>query len=125
MIKSIPVRVAIIAVIVAVALITLYPTMVKKDDTGRPILPDWWKKIAFLPQKRINLGLDLRGGVYLVYTVRIDQVAKIEAENVVDELESDEYQKEGIRITEAAISEDGEIRVTFADSDRKWVLPSV
>lgn len=115
MIKSIPVRVGILAVLILVALITLYPSMVQKDEVGRAILPEWWNKLGFLPKKRINLGLDLRGGIYLVYTVQLDKVAQLEGENVLEELESSEYQEEGINIAESSVSGDGVIRVTFAD----------
>lgn len=120
MIKSIPVRVGILAVVVLVALVSLYPAMVQKDDaTGKPILPGWWTKLKFFPQKRINLGLDLRGGIYLVYTIKVNEVAKLEGENVIQTMDSDQYQAEGIKVANATASNDGVVRITFTDEDSK------
>lgn len=117
MIKSIPVRVAIVALFVIVALISLYPTYVPKDETtGKAILPEWWTKLKFLPTKRINLGLDLRGGIYLVYTVKIDEVAKLEGEAIIETAESEEWQKEGVQVSDSNVTEAGEVSITFADS---------
>ena len=118
MIKSIPVRVAILAVIILVALITLYPTMAQNDPgTGKAILPGWWSALKFLPQKRISLGLDLRGGIYLVYTIKVDEVSKVEAENLIQTVDSEQWQTEGIKVTNAAAAPDGKVRITFADQD--------
>jgi preprotein translocase subunit SecD len=41
-------------------------------------LPDW------LPNKQINLGLDLRGGSYLLLEVEMDAVVEEQLENLVD-----------------------------------------
>ena len=90
MIKNVYVRLGILGAIVAVALISLYPTMVPKDPaTGEAILPAWWTKIKALPQKRINLGLDLRGGVYLVYTVKLNEAIVMEGRRIIEFLDND------------------------------------
>lgn len=41
-------------------------------------MPDWWKK--YLPNKGVNLGLDLQGGIHLVLEVEGDKAVQ----NVVD-----------------------------------------
>lgn len=114
MIKSIPVRAAILIITIFVALVSLYPTMV-----GMAGLPDWWKKLKFMPQKSIKLGLDLRGGIYLVYTIKLDEVAALEAQTVVEVIDNEESQKEGISISNSVISDDGQVRITFADEASK------
>ena len=120
MIKSIPARAAILIITIFVALVSLYPTMCKKDPgTGKPLLPDWWAKLKFMPQKRISLGLDLRGGIYLVYTIKLDEVATLEAQTIVEVIDNEESQKEGISISDLAISDDGQVRITFADEASK------
>jgi len=118
MIKSISVRLGILAVVVLVALITLYPTMVQKDPaTGKAIVPDWWTKLRFLPQKSISLGLDLRGGIYLVYTIKLDELPKMEGENLVQTIDSEQYQAEGIKVANSNIQKEGVVRLTFADQN--------
>ncbi len=117
MIRSVYIRLAIVAVVIIVALIALYPTMVPKDPaTGEPVLPEWWQNIQALPQKRINLGLDLRGGVYLVYTVRLDKVVELEGQRIIETLDNTERQQEGIYVEEAKITEDDEVIVSFKNS---------
>ncbi len=41
---------------------------------------------AWLPKKQVSLGLDLRGGSYLLYQVDMNSVQKDELNNVLDEL---------------------------------------
>jgi len=117
MIRNIYVRLGIVAVVVIVALVALYPSMVPKDPaTGEPILPGWWKSVKALPQKRINMGLDLRGGVYLVYTVQLDKVVELEGQRIIETLDNKERRQEGIYVEEANITGDDEVVITFRDS---------
>lgn len=45
------------------SLYVLVPSVVKKDATGAPELPDWWK--GNLIERTISLGLDLQGGMHV------------------------------------------------------------
>jgi preprotein translocase subunit SecD len=65
MIKSIPLRAAIAAVVCLAALFFLAPSLT-------PNLPDFWKKTA----EKIPLGLDLQGGTHLV--LEVDTVKAVE-----------------------------------------------
>jgi len=120
MIKNVYVRLAILGAIIAVALISLYPTMVPKDPaTGEAILPVWWTKVKALPQKRINLGLDLRGGVYLVYTVKLNEAVRMEGRRIIESLDNEDNRNKGIVVKESLITEDNKVKITFADMKSK------
>jgi preprotein translocase subunit SecD len=106
-------RIILIAALTLVAGVYLTPTVFSQ-------LPQFWKD--YLPDKRIHLGLDLRGGTHLVLTV---QVAKA-VENSLDQnvqylrrelrdaqLTADRLEREGSQIV-VEIS-DGEPRQAFVD----------
>ncbi len=57
--RSIPLRVTLLVLSALAALITLLPTVMPDR------LPDWWRRNA----SRINLGLDLQGGMHLLLEV--------------------------------------------------------
>ncbi|HQU12746.1 MAG TPA: protein translocase subunit SecD, partial [Thermodesulfobacteriota bacterium] len=60
--KSITGRITLIAVLTAVSIIVLLPSLTDR-------LPAWWKD----SMPKINLGLDLQGGVFLRLQVEIDK----------------------------------------------------
>ena len=62
--KSIKWRIATVAAVLFIAVLYLMPTLFKGQ------LPSWW--FSFLPDKSISLGLDLRGGSYLVMEADLD-----------------------------------------------------
>lgn len=66
-------RLAVTLIVVIAALFFLTP-VVKKD------LPEWWSKY------RVNLGLDLQGGMHLVLGVDQDEAVKGVLERLVDEV---------------------------------------
>ncbi|MGH6982031.1 MAG: protein translocase subunit SecD, partial [Stellaceae bacterium] len=70
-------------------------------------LPNW------LPHKQLNLGLDLRGGSYLLLEVDMSAVVKERLENVVDSIRA-ELRKSHIGYTglEATSTE---VRFTLSD----------
>lgn len=65
-------RALLVAVLVVAAVIYLVPSFVTD-------LPDWWTK--FLPSRKIRLGLDLRGGTYLLLNVDLEKAM----ENALDQ----------------------------------------
>lgn len=71
--KGIKVRSVLIAVTVLVSIIFFLPS-----TPAYKYMPGWWKR--YLPNKGINLGLDLRGGIHLVLEVEEDKAV----ENLVD-----------------------------------------
>jgi len=77
--KGIIWRLGIIGVMVVVAIIFFLPnTPLFKN------MPDWWQKN--MPNKGIILGLDLQGGLHLVFEVEGDKAVEIAAERIASTL---------------------------------------
>ncbi|HXW69184.1 MAG TPA: protein translocase subunit SecD [Dissulfurispiraceae bacterium] len=77
--KGIIWRLGIIAVMVVMAIIFFLPnTPLFKN------MPDWWQKN--LPNKGIILGLDLQGGLHLVFEVEGDKAVEIAAQRIASTL---------------------------------------
>jgi preprotein translocase subunit SecD len=79
----------IIAILIAIflSIIFLAPTLL--GDT----LPKWWAKV--FPHKGLRLGLDLRGGIYLLLGVRADEAVNHEIANMKDTI-SEELDKDKV-----------------------------
>ncbi|MCX7635435.1 MAG: protein translocase subunit SecD, partial [Syntrophales bacterium] len=77
MVKNIYIRAAIAALVTAVALFYLTPTVVSD-------LPDFWKK--HLPTDKIPLGLDLQGGTHLVLEVDTNKAVETILHRTADSL---------------------------------------
>jgi preprotein translocase subunit SecD len=76
-------RVLTYALLTAVAVIALIPSaasIVGKDDA----LPGWMKKHL---KNKIQLGLDLQGGLHLVYEVQVDKAVSDKADRLAGDLE--------------------------------------
>jgi preprotein translocase subunit SecD len=61
--------------------------LVYLTPTFSPELPTWWSR--FLPQEKINLGLDLQGGVHLILEVEAKKAVESNLERIVEELKHD------------------------------------
>ena len=59
---------------ILIALVTVLPTFVR--------MPDWWPATA-----RVRLGLDLRGGTHLLYSVDLDEAVAVRMDAVGREIE--------------------------------------
>ncbi len=59
------------------SLLMLAPTLM-----GDRKLPEWWK--AALPSKKLSLGLDLKGGVHLVFEVESEKAVEVELKHIAD-----------------------------------------
>jgi preprotein translocase subunit SecD len=68
-------------------------------------LPSWWKKV--FPQKGLRLGLDLKGGVYLLLGVGSDKAIEHEItnmkESITDELNKDQILPKGFEIRDRTL----------------------
>lgn len=75
--KSLYWRLTLVSAAVVLAIILFIPSMpgVKKTD-----LPKWW------PGNRINLGLDLQGGMHLIYQVQTDKAVESHTGRLVSSL---------------------------------------
>jgi preprotein translocase subunit SecD len=79
-VKDLRWRAALVLAVFVVALVYLLPTLGKE-------LPEWWVK--FFPDKKINLGLDLQGGMHLVLEVENDKAVENTVERLAQEIKGE------------------------------------
>src|ERR1700761_1593777 len=104
-------RVITYLLITLAAVVVLTPTVATwygKDDQ----LPGWMKKHI---QKRIMLGLDLQGGLHLVYEVQVDKAVSDRADRLAGDLE--EKLKKDKKVKDVSVMRVGatEMVATFKD----------
>jgi len=100
----------IVLTVIVVALIYLTPSVSKT-------LPAWWPNI--LPEEKIHLGLDLRGGMHLVLEVQAQKAVESHLERVVEDIKSN-LRKAKIRYQELRRSGSDRISLTLIrGEDRK------
>ncbi len=105
--KNILFRLILIAVTVIVAIVFFLP--------NTPIfkyMPEWWKKN--MPNKGIVFGLDLQGGLHLVFEVEGDKAAEITAERYAAKLKEMLAKK---KLNVEAVSSGLQISVTPASPE--------
>src|SRR5258705_1945335 len=88
-------RIALVVVVVVVAVWYLYP-----------------------PDKTINLGLDLQGGIHLVLGVDVDKALEAQVERAGDSAKA-ELEKRGIGVTQAERRSTTELAIQLA-SPQSW-----
>ncbi|MFO7784930.1 MAG: protein translocase subunit SecD [Thermodesulfobacteriota bacterium] len=103
MFKSLGWRAGIAASLIVLALVYLTPSL-SRD------LPPWWSTV--LPQERINLGLDLQGGMHLVLEVEADKAVESSLERIVEEIKHD-LRNERIRYRELRRSGTSGVEITL------------
>ncbi|MEW6117968.1 MAG: protein translocase subunit SecD [Nitrospirota bacterium] len=72
-------RIALIAATVVISLVFFLPNLPLFQS-----MPEWWKKS--MPSKGIVLGLDLQGGLHLVFEVEGDKAVEIATERIASSL---------------------------------------
>ena len=79
-------RAFILLSLIVVSVLMLVPTVVSIGDIGGGIegLPKWYTKIF---SKKMNLGLDLQGGIHLQYKVQVEKALERKAIQVAGALE--------------------------------------
>jgi preprotein translocase subunit SecD len=75
--KKLQWRGILVVVVIAVALVYLTPSISKT-------LPTWWPNI--LPEEKINLGLDLKGGMHLILEVQAQKAVESHLERMVEDI---------------------------------------
>ncbi len=110
--KGIVWRVGIIAVMIVLAVIFFLPnTPLFKN------VPDWWQKN--MPNKGIVLGLDLQGGLHLLFEVEGDKAVEIAAQRIASTLNGVFERK---KINATAKNEGLFVTVTPAGMDVRKVI---
>jgi len=77
--KGLTWRISLIILFLLTSLLYLTPTLV-------PNLPSWWKG-PFFPTEKINLGLDLQGGIHLVMEVEVQKAVEGQLDLISTDLE--------------------------------------
>ena len=86
--------------VILIAVIYMIPTL----------QPGWW------PYKRINLGLDLQGGMHLVLEVETEKAVENNIERIGQELRSS-LKSERVRQTGLSVTNGDQIEIKIPDSD--------
>ncbi len=120
--KKVLYRFIMISVLVVLAVVFFLP-----NTPVFSYMPGWWKNI--MPAKGITLGLDLQGGLHLVFEVQGWRAVEITAERIAQSIESEagkkgievEAKREGyaIRVTPPSPEADELIKADFPRLDRE------
>ncbi|MDR2351733.1 MAG: protein translocase subunit SecD [Deltaproteobacteria bacterium] len=103
-----------LALILGIGIYCILPTFLGPFDGS-----SFWGKV--LPSKVINLGLDLKGGIYLVMEVDLDVALKNSARRATDELRR---RISDAKITGVTLENDDSLEI-FADFTDPTALPKV
>jgi len=109
--KSLMRRLALLSFVVVVAIALFLPSI----PSVRGSLPEWWTKNKALGNK-INLGLDLQGGMHLVYQVQSEVALASATGRMADNLKA-AADKKGIGLVNIAKVSDTEIEATLVKAD--------
>jgi len=101
--KSLKWRIAVVATVFLLSLVFVLPTFYGK-------LPDWW------PDKKVSLGLDLKGGIHLVMGVDLGVVLENSAGRNADELRR-ALAEESVTAVRVVKGEGLNIEAEFPDAD--------
>ena len=112
-------RVATYSLITILSVMVLLPSLADwTHKTDR--LPDWFKK-AFT--RKISLGLDLQGGLHLVYEVQVDKAVSDKADRLAAQIEEKlarDKKVKGARVVREGDGAEARLRVNFPNkSDAK------
>jgi len=112
-------RVASYSLITILSVMVLIPSLADWTQTTDR-LPDWYKK-AF--SRKISLGLDLRGGLHLVYEVQVDKAVSDKADRLAAQIEEKlarDKKVKGARVIREGDGAEARLRVNFPNkSDSK------
>src|SRR4051794_190786 len=106
-------RVIAYTLLTLAAFVALTPTAAQwlgKDDS----LPGWMKKHI---QKKISLGLDLQGGLHLVYEVQVDKAVSDKADRLASDLEEKLHKDKKVKDVRLERSGASEIIAKFKNPD--------
>lgn len=104
-------RIVLIAGLVVAALIALAPSL---PGIG-PLVPAWWEQV--FGTRGIRLGLDLRGGSHLLFTVELDKAVELDLDRRMHELRR--VLREA-QVGAVSLAREGDaIRVTLANVGRR------
>ncbi|MGB9736065.1 MAG: protein translocase subunit SecD [bacterium] len=103
--KNIVWRLILVGVLTVISIFIVVPSFVNQ-------LPQWWKSL--LPSAKLNLGLDLKGGTYLVFGVDINKAIKDDLTRKASELQST-LKRQNIAVQSISVTTTGEIDLNLVN----------
>ena len=104
--RSIQWRVGLIVFFLALSIIFLIPSLVDS-------LPKWWTKV--LPNEKIHLGLDLRGGMHLLLEVETQKAVDSAMDKYASDIK-DTLAKKDVPFKQVERTADGKVSILLPDS---------
>lgn len=118
-------RVGLYSLITLLSAMVLLPSLADWMGHGTK-LPDWYKKVF---ARKIALGLDLQGGLHLVYEVQVDKAVSDKADRLSSQIEDKllkDKKVKNVRVVREGEGADLRLRVTFQNpADSKKLDSSV
>jgi SecD/SecF fusion protein len=103
--KNIVWRFVLVGLLTVISIFIVLPSFVNQ-------LPQWWK--GLLPSAKLNLGLDLKGGTYIVFGVDIDKAVKDDLTRKANELK-DSLGNKNIAVQSISVTTTGEINLKLSN----------
>jgi len=94
--------------VLLLSLVFIYPTFQSNS------LPDWWN--YFFPSKKVNLGLDLRGGIFVVLGLDKESSGSVIADKESGKIKSN-LLSENILFRDILVNQNNQVIITFYDED--------
>ena len=94
--------------VLLLSLVFIYPTFQSNN------LPSWWSYI--FPANKVNLGLDLRGGIFVVLGLNVKVSSSVISEKEASKIKAEILNKE-ILIRDIVTNQNNEIILTFYDQE--------
>lgn len=109
--RSLKWRTAALTVVTLLCIAILLPSFVSRDQ-----LPPWFTKVF---SSRMSMGLDLQGGLHLVYSIDLDKAIDDRASEIKRDLES-RFAEDGVKGTvRTPASPLGAVTINLADGTKK------
>ena len=115
--RSLKWRTGILFAILLYCVVMVLPTIV-----GKTSLPGWFRAVS---DNEINLGLDLQGGLYIVYDIDVAKAIDDRASEIKRDLDAkfaDESVKGTVKTPSAIL---GGVTITLADASKKSAVEKI
>ncbi len=109
--KNIVWRLVLVGMLTVISVFIILPSFMNE-------LPGWWKNL--FPSAKLNLGLDLKGGTYLVFGVDLDKAVKDDLTRKASELKGS-LDNKNIAVQSISVTTAGEIHLVISsvrDTDK-------
>lgn len=119
--RNLTARGLVLAAVLLIGLAYFLPTFLRfSGEQNRP--PAFWEK--YLPNKAINLGLDLMGGIYLVMEIDLNAALVANLHMKAEELRRDLIER-GLTGTQVNVGDSLEFSLALADADKLTQAQSI